>query len=260
MTLSMSSPIKSRFYAAGVHLTISLVLAAAAAGLVFGLWYPYPYREISGGRELFFIVISVDVVMGPLLTLTIFNRRKPARELRRDLTVIGVLQITALVYGLWTVSVARPVHLVFELDRFRVVHAIEVPDDELTQAPPGLQRLPWTGPTLLSMRPLQPGKEKIDMTLAALSGLPLGARPALWQEYAQGKSQIIAAAKPLDNLKARFPAQTKAINAALKSSAGAGLSAASLGYLPMAGRDKYWTALLDLNTTEVIAFVPIDSF
>ncbi len=44
------------------------------------------------------------------------------------------------------------VHLVFEIDRFRAVHAIEVPRDELGRAPAGLGTLPLTGPTLLSVR------------------------------------------------------------------------------------------------------------
>lgn len=260
MILSMSTSLKSRMLAAGIHLVLSLAVAAAAAGLVFGLWYPYPYREISGGRELFFIVIAVDVVMGPLLTLTVFNSSKPVRELRRDLTVIGLLQMTALIYGLWTVSVARPVHLVFEMDRFRVVHAIEVSEAELDQAPPGLQHLPWTGPTVLGMRPFRNDKEKTDMTMVALGGVPLGARPGLWQDYEKAGPQVLAAAKPLDNLRTRFPEQAGLIDAALKSVPGATRSGATLGYLPMAGRDKYWTVLLDLNTSEVIAFVPIDSF
>jgi hypothetical protein len=251
---------KSRLSAAGIHLMLSLSVAAAAAWLVFGVWYPYPYREISGGRELFFIVITVDVVMGPLLTLTVFNRNKPARELRRDLSIIGLLQIAALFYGLWTVSVARPVHLVFEIDRLRVVHAIEVSEVELDQAPPQLQQLPWTGPTLLSLRAFRNDKEKIDLTLVALGGAPLGARPGLWQDYQNAKLQITAAAKPLSDLKTRFPARADLIDAAVKAAPGARKPGVALGYLPMASRDRYWTALLDLNTTEVIAFVPIDSF
>lgn len=261
MTLSMPRPsASSRLSAAGIHLMISLAVAAAAAALVFGIWYPYPYREVSGGRELFFIVMAVDVVLGPLLTLTVFNRDKPRRELRRDLAVIGVLQMAALVYGLWTVAVARPVHLVLEMDRFRVVHAIEVAEAELGQAPPGLQRLPWTGPTLVSIRGFRDGREKLDMTVAALSGVPLGARPALWQDYTGAAPQIRAAARPLAELKTRFPAQAGLIDDALRSGRAASTSPAALAYLPMASRDRYWTAVLDLNTTEVIAFVPIDSF
>lgn len=256
----MRDSLKSRFWAAGIHLLISLAVAGVAAGLVFGLWYPYPYREISGGRELFFIVIAVDVILGPLLTLSVFNRNKPPQELRRDLAVIGALQIVALAYGLWTVSVARPVHLVFEFDRFRVVHAIEIDEAELLQAPPALRQLPWTGPTTLSLRPFRNDKEKIDLTMAAVSGLNLGARPTLWQSYEQAKPEILRASKPLSDLKARFPQQVRAIDAALKASPAGHTPAQLVAYLPMASRDRFWTVLLDLNSTEVIAFVPIDSF
>jgi len=33
-----------RLRASAIHLCISLTIAALAALLVFGLWYPYPYR------------------------------------------------------------------------------------------------------------------------------------------------------------------------------------------------------------------------
>src|SRR6186713_1890973 len=174
---------RRRLLAAGIHLGLSVLVAGLAAGLVFGVWYPYPYREISGGRELFLIVVAVDVILGPLLTLTVFDIKKPIKGLRRDLAVIAALQFAALGYGMWTVAVARPVHLVFEIDRFRVVHAIDVPEDELKQAPAGLERLPLAGPTLLSLREFASGTESFDATMAAMQGVSLSARPGLWQSY-----------------------------------------------------------------------------
>ena len=101
---------KSRLRASAIHLAISLSIATLAALLVFGWWYPYPYRELSGGRELFTLVVAVDVVLGPLITLVIFNTTKTRRHLAMDFTVIGLLQVAALAYGLWTVFVARPVN------------------------------------------------------------------------------------------------------------------------------------------------------
>ncbi|MGC1175298.1 TfpX/TfpZ family type IV pilin accessory protein [Polaromonas sp.] len=257
---AFSASLKSRLLAASIHFTLSLIVAALAAGLVFALWYPYPYREISGGRELFFIVVVVDVIMGPLLTLAVFNRGKPVSELRRDLMVIGVLQVAALAYGLWTVSAARPVYLAFELDRFRVVHAVDIPEEEMGLAPPELRHLPWTGPVLLSVRNFKNQQESGDATLAALQGFPLGTRPFLWQSYEKANPQILNVAKPLSDLKTRFPAKADAIDAALKSASVGGNTNRPIGYVPMTGRDKFWTVLLDLHTTEVIAFVPIDSF
>jgi hypothetical protein len=256
----VSPSLKSRLSAAGIHLTLSLAVAGLAAWLVFALWYPYPYREISGGRELFFIVVAVDVIMGPFLTLSVFNRSKPASVLRRDLAVIGLLQLMALTYGLWTVATVRPVYLAFEMDRFRVVHAVDIPKEELNQAPPELQRLSWTGPTLVSVRAFKSEEEKLETTLAAFGGVSLSARPFLWQGYKKAKPQILSAAKPLSDLKNRFPDQVGIIDAALRSGPDRGTASEFLAYVPMAGRDKFWTVLLDLRTIEVIAFVPIDSF
>ena len=58
---------QARLKASGIHFGISLTIALMAALLVFVVWYPYPYREISGGRELFFIVVTVDVILARII-------------------------------------------------------------------------------------------------------------------------------------------------------------------------------------------------
>jgi hypothetical protein len=248
---------KVRFKAAGIHLGISLAIAALAALLVFGLWYPYPYPELAGGRELFLILVSVDVILGPLITLAIFNRAKPRNELRRDLAVVGLIQLLALGYGLWTVFVARPVHLVFEIDRFRVVHAIDVPSDLMEKVPAGIDALPLHGPTLLAVRPFRDRQEETDATLVALQGIALAARPDLWQPYAASRSQVLEAAKPVDQLKSRLTPRAAEIDAVLRQ---AGRQAGNTLYLPVAGRKAFWTAFIDPATADVVAFMPLDSF
>ena len=258
-TTTLTSPAfwPDRLRASGIHLGISLIIAALAAALVFGVWYPYPYSEISGGRELFLIVVTVDVILGPLITLTVFNRRKPWTELRRDLAFVGLIQLAALAYGLWTVAVARPVHLVFEIDRFRVVHAIEVEPELLSRAPKGIDVMPWTGPSLLSVRTFKDSNESFDATFAALKGATLGARPDLWQSYAAGVPDVLKVAKPVANLKTRFPKQAADIERVLQK---ASKSPQTLLYVPMVGRKSFWTVFVDPITAEVVATMPLDSF
>lgn len=248
-----------RIAASGIHLGLSIAVAVAAAWLVFEVWYPYPYREISGGRALFFIVIAVDVIIGPLLTLVVFNRAKPVNELRRDLAVIGLLQVAALVYGLWAMSAARPVHLVFEIDRFRVIHAVDVPRELMDKAPPELQLLPLWGPTLLSVRDFKTPQEGMEATMVALQGLSLGARPDFWQSYEKGKLAVLRTARPLAELKTRFPDSATQIDAVVKA-AQPSAQFALLGYVPMVARNTFWTVLVHMETAEVITFVSIDSF
>ena len=249
--------VKDRLGASGIHLGISLCVAVFAAALVFGLWYPYPYGEISGGRELFFLVVAVDVIMGPLITLAIFNRAKPRRELLIDFTVVGLLQVAALGYGLWTVFAARPVHLVFEYSRMTVVHAIDVDADLLAKAPTSLQKLPVTGPTVIALRPFKNPAEQFDATMAAFEGFPLAARSDLWQAYEPVRADVLKEAKPVAELRARFSNQAAQIDRAI---AATGKPVTDLRYLPLLSRKTAWTVLLDTTTAEPLGYIPLDSF
>ena len=248
---------RDRLRAGSIHFCISAFIAAVAALFVFFIWYPAPYREISGGRELFFILITVDILLGPLITLSIFSRAKPWPVLRRDLACVGLVQLVALGYGMWTVFVARPVHLVFEYDRFRVVHAIEIPAETLVQAPPGLRTLPFFGPTVLALRPFRDADENFKSTLTALEGLPLSARPELWQPYPDARARVLESARPAALLKKRFPDRAVEIDRAIERT---GQAPDAILYLPLASRKAFWTVLLDASTTEVIGFLPLDSF
>lgn len=249
---------RTRLRAASIHLALSAAVATVAGLLVFGVWYPYPYREISGGRELFLLVVSVDIVLGPMITFAVFNRAKPRGELRRDLAVVVLLQLAGLAYGLWTVHLARPVHMVFEYDRFRVVHQVEVPLELADQVPPGIDLAPLGGPTLLTLRPFRTAQEKTELTVAALQGLHLSARPDLWQSYEAGRAQVLAAAHPVAQLMSRFPQRTAEIEAALRKG---GRQASAAAYLPLVARkSEPWTVLLDATTAEVIGYLPLDSF
>jgi hypothetical protein len=248
---------KERGKASGIHLGLSLAIAALAALLVFGLWYPYPYRDISGGRHLFLIVVAVDVVIGPLITFAIFNRGKPWAELQRDLAMVGVLQMAALGYGVWTVAVARPVHLVFEVDRFRVVHGVDIPEELIGREPAGIQALPWRGPTVLAVRPFRDSAESTDVTIAALKGLHIGARPDLWQPYDAARARVLEAARPVSQLKGRFKARAGEIDALLNST---GHIPDTMAYIPVVGRNAFWTAFVDPATADLVAFMPLDPY
>ena len=248
---------RDRFKASGVHLMISLAVAALGGALVFGVWYPYPYRDISGGRELFLILVTVDVILGPLMTLAVFNRAKPWPVLRRDLVVIAALQLAALGYGLWTVCAARPVHLVFEYNRFSVVHAADISPKWLDKTPPGIQALPLNGPTLLSLRPFVDDKEKMDFTVEAVMGVGLSTRPELWQAYDKARPEILKEAKPVSELKTRMASQATDIDRVVREAGG---DPQTVLYLPLVGRNRTWTVFVDPVDAHIVATMPLDPF
>lgn len=247
---------KKRLRATAIHFAMSLTVAAFAALVVFGVWYPYPYRELSGGRELFTLVVVVDVLLGPLITLVIFNSAKTRRHLAMDFTVVGLLQVCALVYGLWTVFMARPVHLVFEYSRMVVVHAADVSPETLAKAPSNLAELPLRGPTLLSLRPLK-GAEAIESVLQATAGIAQAAQPTLWQPYDVAREQILQESVSIARLKERFGDHSKEIDSAV---ARTGQPLSALRSLPLLSRQAAWTVLIDARSAQPVGFMALDSF
>ena len=204
------------------------------------------------------LVITVDVVMGPLITLVIFNRIKSHRHLQMDFAVVGLLQVAALSYGLWAVFVVRPVHLVFEFHRMAVVHAVDIDPAQLSQAPAGLQALPLTRPTLLSLRHFKNADEQNHSIFQALTqGVAQATQPGLWQPYNAARADILKESKPVVQLKARFPNQVAEIDSAVAKS---GIQANNLSYLPLLAHKNAWTVVIDIATAQPVGFLPIDSF
>lgn len=242
--------------AAVCHLGASIAVAAIAAGLVFLLWYPTPYREISGGRELFLLVVAVDVVIGPLITFAVFDIRKPKTELVRDLGVVALLQIAALAYGLSAVADARPAIVALEGSRLRVVRAIDVDREDLAKAPADLRSLSFTGPVFVATR-VPNASEKLEAIDRGLSGQDIGMRPEFWLPLEQAAAARTRAAQPLRRLSERFPRRTAEITAAAALS---GRPLEQLGYLPILARRTDWTALVDLKDGSVVGYLPIDGF
>jgi hypothetical protein len=264
LTMTLASPADAgcsrsalavRMYAALVHLTISALVAGLCALLVFGLWYPAPFRQISGGRDLFLLVVAVDVVLGPVITFCVFDRRKPAGELRRDLSIVAALQLAGLAYGLHTVYLARPVVLALETDRLRVVRVIDLPQNELAAALPEWQQLPWFGVAMVATRPPAAG-ERQDAIAQGLAGRDVGMRPQFWRPAAQAGAAFASAALPLDRLASRAGA-SEVLPAAVKD---AGLAPDRLGYLPLLGRTTGWSALISRSTGAIVGYVPVDGF
>lgn len=246
---------KRRLRAASFHLLISLALAALVAMLVFGFWYPGAYRLMSGGRELFLLIIVVDVVLGPVLTFTVFDTGKCLNHLRRDVAMIGLIQLAALGYGMNTVYLARPVLLVFEVDRFRVLTTADLDLTETPRARPEFRRLPLTGPWVIGTRKSIPGADKDEAIFKGIDGIDIGQRPSFWQPYSESKAQAEARAKPASLLLTKYPSRAAEVNRALSELK---MNAAEAKFLPVMARGD-WVTLLDVNGIPTV-FLPLDGF
>ena len=246
-----------RVRAAGVHFAASFAIAAIAAALIFVFWFPAPFSQLAGGVGLFVLLCSVDLTLGPVLTAVAAAPSKPLAELRRDIGMILLVQAVAFGYGIYAISLARPVHLVFEVDHFRVVTAANVDPTLLQDAPADLRRLPWTGPTLIAADNPHDPAERLKSIDLALAGYDLAMIPRNWRDYGDQTTIAWNAAKPLSRIVQRYPLQAAACKAlAFKS----GHSCEDLRFLPIISRDSDWVAVIAPPRAEVVGYLPVNGW
>lgn len=249
--------IRSALRAACVHLLSSLGVAAFAAALVFGLWYSFPYRELSGGRELFLLVVTVDVVCGPLMTMVVFNPAKPRAELWRDLGLVALIQLGALGYGLRTVWDARPLFLVQEIDRFKVIATPDLRGASIAELPTALQPRWWKGPLTVAIREPKDSEERKKVLFESVQGgRDYAERPEFYLPY-EGAAALksLQRAQPLAVFLQKQPGQQ---DAARKLALEKGADMAQWLYLPVIARQD-WVAVLD-RQGQIQGFLRGDGF
>ena len=84
---SIRQSLAGRIKAFLIHLGISLVILFVLLYLLVFVWYPPPLFAADGGMQGLKIILGVDLVLGPLLTLMVYNPAKGWKRLKFDLWV-----------------------------------------------------------------------------------------------------------------------------------------------------------------------------
>ena len=232
----------SRWKASGIHLLLSAAIASAVLVFMLTVWYPWPLFEIAGGDRLIFILIGVDVTLGPIITLIIFKAGK--KGLKFDLTVIALAQLAALTYGMHAVFLARPIYIAFTVDQFELVSAKDIDPQDLAKVTrPEFKRLPLGRPQYIAVAAPKDLQEKSRLVEAFVtSGKDLFMFPQYYVPYDQRARDALVRAKPLRIILARAPEVVKSY---LTSSA---RSEDSVKFLPLRSPHGDGAVLLDATT------------
>lgn len=106
----------SRWKAGAIHFLISLAIFLGLLAVILLLWYPGILFNIDSGWTGLQLVIGVDLIAGPLLTLVVFKAGK--KGLNFDLSCIAFFQIACMAAGMWVIYSERPLALVLAYDTF----------------------------------------------------------------------------------------------------------------------------------------------
>ena len=171
------------------HLSASFLIACLISILVLYSWYPSPLATAVGVTDIFLMLLVIDVILGPLLGLLVYKEGK--KTLKFDLSVIILIQIAALCYGVFSIEQGRPAWLVYNVDRFELVRKNDIILENIDQVQPQFQQISWTGPQFAAVKlAVSPQQRQNDMFTEVLGGISLAQQPDRYVELTQAKTQI----------------------------------------------------------------------
>jgi hypothetical protein len=228
------------------HLCISFLIALIAMGIVFFVWYPAPLAIAVGVTHLFLMMLVIDVIVGPLLGLLVYKEGK--KTLKMDLSIIIVLQILALGYGVYSIEQGRPVWLAYNVDRFELVRKNEIIIDHTDKAPLQFRDAPWFKPQWVGVEFAKDANVRSDDLFAeALGGISIAQKPERYVDFSKTTTQLKQRTKNLKDLNQYNDVQQ--VDRILSKYPQA------TGFVPLKSNAVDMTVLINKDTGEVVKIV-----
>lgn len=207
-----------------IHFLVSFIFLFIFSAFVFFFWFPGDLLAIQGGLKIFLMILVIDLILGPLLTLIVYKPHK--KSLLFDISVIAFIQLSALFYGAWSLSTQKPAYLVFLHDRFFVVTERDI----IGKKKDDIEKIkPWKGEIRPVFVRLSFGAQMSAMTEvpSAIETPALGLLPEAYFDLEEGRSRFIEISQTQNNEK-------------------------EIIELPLVGRSSRGIVTLDLKTLSII--------
>ncbi len=188
------------------------------------------------------VLIGVDLVLGPLLTLLLFKPQKPG--LVFDLSVIVAIQLAALIYGVNVIFDERPYFAIFVVDRFEILAKKDVDISNIENDE--LKAKPWVGPIFaVAKLPDDEQERQRLMNEVLFEGLPdIDRRPEYWSPYSTNTKDVMARAKNLTELLDDGKNSSNKVSKFIRGHK----NPDQLVYLPVVGKKGDFALVLDKTT------------
>ena len=229
-------------------------------GILYLGWYRWPGWYLSSVLHVVGIVVIVDLVLGPTLTLIVSNPRKSGRSLARDIAIIVTVQLAALVYGTVTVWSGRPLYYVFSVNSLDCVQASDIDASEIalarrqnpSLAPHWYSRPRWIWAPL----PDDPNEATHIVNEASFgSGKDVTDMPRYFKPWDQGLPKLRDQLMRLDDIKELSKKEKESLHVRLSAD---GLAPDGRNLLIMWGGSRRVVAVFDPATLQIKAILRPD--
>jgi hypothetical protein len=179
----------TRFQAFGYHFLVSAIALSSIFAIVRWVWYPSELFSAANGSDLFQILALVDVILGPLIMLIIFNPKKAS--LKFDVTCVLVCQLAFMGYGAWSIYITRPAFIVYTDNQFVLMKATELESKDLDSARnPNFKSLPNFGPVVVGTQLTDAKTDRQKLPIAGIEDVGVQNLPQYYAPYDDVKEQV----------------------------------------------------------------------
>lgn len=245
-----------RLKALGLHLLASACVLSLLLGTLYLGWYHWPGWYLTDVTRVVLVMVGVDVVAGPLLTFVIARATKPRRELMRDISVIVVVQLCALVYGTLSLWNGRPLYYAYSETVLQLVQAYDInaPDSDLGRSPyPALAPHWYSLPRWICASLPQDAETRQKIVAAAITGGDdVISMPQFFEPWEQGIPALRTQLKKVDDVAYFGVADKKRLKEQMQAS---GLTIDQANSIPLTGRGHPLLAVFDPASMTLAAII-----
>lgn len=240
--------LKTKLKAFIIHLLLSIILVSFVIGMIIYFWYPAKYWGVTSLKDIAILIISIDLILGPLLTFVIYNPTK--KSLRFDLSVIALFQISALAYGSYTLFQTHPVYITYSVNGFSLVNANEAQPAKANFEEYNVSKLSSAKLAYAELPADDDVQTKLIVSIA-LEGAPgLEKRMEYYKPYKSNIDKILSQSLDSDKIFSD-PKLKKYLEPFLDKKK----SINNLAFFPIKGSGKSAIVILDKTTAEPIALI-----
>jgi hypothetical protein len=241
-----------RLKAFSLHLISSATALTLILGSLYFGWYRWPGWHLTDVTTVVLVMVCVDVVLGPTLTLIIANEKKSRRELTRDIGIIVAVQLCALIYGSVSLWDGRPLYYAFSENILQLVQAYDI---DAKDAEIGRQQNPALAPHWYSLprwiwAPLPQNAEESQKIVASAvaGGDDVTSMPKYFKPWEDGLPSLRSHLKKVDDVPYFAKSQKKTLKERMKA---AGLRDDQANTMPLTGRGYPLLAVVDPGTLKI---------
>lgn len=237
-----------------LHLLSSATVLTLVLGSLYLGWYRWPGWYLTDVTTVVLVMVCVDVVLGPTLTLITANQKKSRHVLARDIGIIVLVQLCALTYGSLQLWNGRPLYYAYSEGVLQLVQAYDI---DANEAKLGREQNPAFAPHWYSRprwiwAPLPENPEDATkiVTSTITGGDDVTSMPKYFKPWEDGLTSLRAQLKKVDTLAYFANGEKKKLKDKMKV---AGLPDDQLDTMPLTGRGHPLLAVFDPKSLELKA-------